>query len=282
MHTLGRHRQAAQLRLDEHPRVVVVRQANITSQPVRSTSMVPTRQNRCAARSAERAAGSSATSGGSPGQFVHSLSTGHGIDILAEGNSLPVSAARAAAARGSTPSSAATSTTSTPISSSSASAPGPDVILAQKDRARAQQTGGDWPPDGAFRRSARHLRRGGMPVPTASCAAAGVRIEHEEVAAAQGRHAARAMLGSDEPYARDPVLLVRPRRLGDARVRRRRADAGTRRSSAATRRAGAFSVFYVARRAASSAALAVGRGDDLDVARELIAAGGGVNELPDA
>ena len=33
-----------------------------------------------------------------------------------------------------------------------------------------------------------------------------VRIEHEEVAAAQGRHAARAMLGSDEPYREIPYF----------------------------------------------------------------------------
>ena len=33
-----------------------------------------------------------------------------------------------------------------------------------------------------------------------------LRIEHEEVAAAQGRHAARAMLGSDEPYREIPYF----------------------------------------------------------------------------
>jgi len=33
-----------------------------------------------------------------------------------------------------------------------------------------------------------------------------LRIEHEQVAAAQGRHAARAMLGSDEPYAEVPYF----------------------------------------------------------------------------
>ena len=80
-----------------------------------------------------------------------------------------------------------------------------------------------------------------------------LRIEHEEVAAAQGRHAARAMLGSDEPYARDPVLLVRPRRLGDARVRRRRRRRWDEEIVRGDPASGAFSVFYVARAAGSRA-----------------------------
>ena len=43
---------------------------------------------------------------------------------------------------------------------------------------------------------------------------------------------------------------------------------------------GAFSVFY-ASEGRVVGALAVGRSDDLDVARELIAAGGGVDALPE-
>jgi 3-phenylpropionate/trans-cinnamate dioxygenase ferredoxin reductase subunit len=104
-----------------------------------------------------------------------------------------------------------------------------------------------------------------------------VRIEHEEVAAAQGRHAARAMLGSEEPYAVIPYFwcdladwakleYVGPAAAWDEEiVRGEPAD-------------GAFSVFY-AHEGRVVAALAVGRSQDLDVARELIVAGAGVSAL---
>ena len=47
-----------------------------------------------------------------------------------------------------------------------------------------------------------------------------VRIEHEEVAAAQGATAARNMLGRRRRARRGPLLLLRPLRLGLARVPR--------------------------------------------------------------
>ena len=105
-----------------------------------------------------------------------------------------------------------------------------------------------------------------------------LRIEHEEVAAAQGRHAARAMLGSDEPYAEIPYFwsdladwatleYVGAAASWDEEIVR--GDPAS----------GAFSVFYV-QDGRVVGALSVGRGDDLDVARELIAAGAGAQELP--
>jgi 3-phenylpropionate/trans-cinnamate dioxygenase ferredoxin reductase component len=96
-----------------------------------------------------------------------------------------------------------------------------------------------------------------------------LRIEHEEVAAAQGRSAARAMLGSEEPFADVPYFwsdladwatleYVGPAHVWDEEIVRGDPAAGE------------FSVwFLVGGRLA--AALAVGRSRDLDVARSLLA-----------
>jgi 3-phenylpropionate/trans-cinnamate dioxygenase ferredoxin reductase subunit len=104
-----------------------------------------------------------------------------------------------------------------------------------------------------------------------------LRIEHEAVAAAQGRAAARAMLGSDEPYAEVPYFwsdladwatleYVGPAASWDAElVRGDPAD-------------GAFSVWYL-NGGRLAAALAVGRPDDLDIARDLIVAGTDIEPL---
>ncbi|MEA2187144.1 MAG: 3-phenylpropionate/trans-cinnamate dioxygenase ferredoxin reductase component [Solirubrobacteraceae bacterium] len=104
-----------------------------------------------------------------------------------------------------------------------------------------------------------------------------LRIEHEEVAAAQGRAAARAMLGSDEPYVELPYFwsdladwatleYVGPAASWDAELVRGDPAAGT------------FSVWYV-HEGRLAAALAVGRPEDLDVARALIAAGTDIEPL---
>ncbi|MDX6704238.1 MAG: 3-phenylpropionate/trans-cinnamate dioxygenase ferredoxin reductase component [Solirubrobacteraceae bacterium] len=104
-----------------------------------------------------------------------------------------------------------------------------------------------------------------------------LRIEHEEVAAAQGRAAARAMLGSDEPYVELPYFwsdladwatleYVGPASSWDAELVRGDPADGT------------FSVWYV-HEGRLAAALAVGRPEDLDVARALIAAGTDVEPL---
>ena len=65
-----------------------------------------------------------------------------------------------------------------------------------------------------------------------------LRIEHEEVAAAQGRHAARAMLGSDEPYREIPYFWSDLADWATLEYVGAGGERGTRRSSAATRRAG--------------------------------------------
>jgi 3-phenylpropionate/trans-cinnamate dioxygenase ferredoxin reductase subunit len=98
-----------------------------------------------------------------------------------------------------------------------------------------------------------------------------LRIEHEEVAAAQGRHAARAMLGSDEPFAEVPYFwsdladwatleYVGPAPAWDEEIVH--GDPAT----------GAFSVWYV-QEDRLRAALAVGRTDDVERAAALIVAG---------
>ena len=104
-----------------------------------------------------------------------------------------------------------------------------------------------------------------------------LRIEHEEVAAAQGRHAARAMLGSDEPYREIPYFWSD---LADwATLEYVGAPAGWDEEIVRGDPAGGeFSVFY-GHEGNVAAALAVGRSEDLDAARALIAAGGGVDEL---
>ncbi len=98
-----------------------------------------------------------------------------------------------------------------------------------------------------------------------------LRIEHEEVAAAQGRHAARAMLGSDEPFAEVPYFwsdladwttleYVGPAARWDEEILHGDPSSG------------AFSVFYL-HEDRLRAALAVGRTDDIERASALIVAG---------
>ena len=107
-----------------------------------------------------------------------------------------------------------------------------------------------------------------------------LRVEHWDVALQQGRHAARAMLGSDEPYRRDPLLLQRPRRLGVARVRRARLRLGRGRLARRPRRRRVQRL--VPRRRTVRGALAVGRSEDLIHARTLIETGADVSAQRDA
>lgn len=97
-----------------------------------------------------------------------------------------------------------------------------------------------------------------------------LRIEHEEVAGAQGRHAARAMLGSDEPFAEVPYFwsdladwttleYVGPAAQWDEEIVH--GDPAS----------GAFSVFYLYEDRLR-AALAVGRTDDIERASALMVA----------
>jgi len=97
-----------------------------------------------------------------------------------------------------------------------------------------------------------------------------LRIEHEEVAVAQGRHAARAMLGSEEPFAEVPYFwsdladwttleYVGPAAQWDEEIVH--GDPAS----------GAFSVFYL-HEDRLRAALAVGRTDDIERASALMVA----------
>ncbi|MEJ7797186.1 MAG: FAD-dependent oxidoreductase [Solirubrobacteraceae bacterium] len=104
-----------------------------------------------------------------------------------------------------------------------------------------------------------------------------LRIEHEQVAAAQGRHAARAMLGSDEPFAEVPYFWsdladwATLEYVGSAPE----CDEEIVHGDPA---AGAFSVFYLhADRLLG--ALAVGRTDDVERAAALIVSGAGAEEV---
>jgi 3-phenylpropionate/trans-cinnamate dioxygenase ferredoxin reductase subunit len=98
-----------------------------------------------------------------------------------------------------------------------------------------------------------------------------LRIEHEEVAGAQGRHAARAMLGSDDPFTEVPYFwsdladwatleYIGPAAEWDEEIVHGEPDSG------------AFSVFYL-HEDRLRAALAVGRTDDIEVAATLIVQG---------
>ena len=95
-----------------------------------------------------------------------------------------------------------------------------------------------------------------------------LRVEHWEVAAAQGAHAARAMLGDEAPFAEVPyfwsdladwatIEAVGPAASWDAEIVRGSFNEGV------------FSVFYLDG-PRLAAAMTIGRPEDLDVARELM------------
>ena len=153
----------------------------------------------------------------------------------------------------------------------------PDVMLARKAKLELGDSGGV-ACDRTLRTSAAGVwAAGDMCEYDSVVHGRRLRIEHEEVAAAQGRHAARAMLGSTEPYSEIPYFWsdladwATLEYVGGAAawdeeiVRGDPAD-------------GAFSVFY-GLEGKVVGALAVGRADDLDAARELIAAGAEVGAL---
>ncbi len=213
------------------------------------------------------------------GQFAHDLLTGHGVEVLAEADVVefagagegdePVSAVVCADGRRAEADLVVVGVGATP-----------DVMLARKAELELGESGGVRC-DATLRTSAPDVwAAGDMCEYDSVVHGRRVRIEHEEVAAAQGRHAARAMLGSDAPYREIPYFwsdladwatleYVGAAASWDEEIVR--GDPAS----------GAFSVFY-AQAGKVVGALAVGRADDLDVARELIGAGGSVGELPDA
>ncbi|MEA2149360.1 MAG: 3-phenylpropionate/trans-cinnamate dioxygenase ferredoxin reductase component [Solirubrobacteraceae bacterium] len=146
----------------------------------------------------------------------------------------------------------------------------PDVLLARKAGLDLGESGGVLC-DRALRTSAPGVFAAGDVCEYDSVVhGRRLRIEHEEVAAAQGRHAARAMLGSEEPYGEVPYFwsdiadwatleYVGPAPGWDEELVH--GDPAQ----------GAFSVWYLGD-GRLAGALAVGRAGDLDVARELLTA----------
>jgi 3-phenylpropionate/trans-cinnamate dioxygenase ferredoxin reductase subunit len=153
----------------------------------------------------------------------------------------------------------------------------PDVMLARKAGLEIGESGGV-ACDGRLATSAAGIfAAGDMCEYDSVIHGRRLRIEHEEVAAAQGRAAARAMLGSDEPYSEVPYFwsdladwatleYVGPAASWDYELVRGDPADGT------------FSIWYV-HEGRLAAALAVGRSDDLDVARALILAGTEIEPL---
>jgi 3-phenylpropionate/trans-cinnamate dioxygenase ferredoxin reductase subunit len=145
----------------------------------------------------------------------------------------------------------------------------PDVLLARKAGLHLGETGGVRC-DRALRTSAPAVFAAGDICEYDSVVhGRRLRIEHEDVAAAQGRHAARAMLGSAEPYAEIPYFWTdiadwaRLEYVGPAPSWDEELVHGDPAQ-------GAFSVWYLCG-GRLAGTLAVGRSGDLDVARELLA-----------
>jgi 3-phenylpropionate/trans-cinnamate dioxygenase ferredoxin reductase subunit len=153
----------------------------------------------------------------------------------------------------------------------------PDVMLARKAGLELGESGGV-ACDALLRTSAAGIFAAGDICEYESVVhGRRLRVEHEEVAAAQGRHVARVMLGGGDPYAEIPYFwsdladwatleYVGPAAAWDEEIVRGDPAGGS------------FSVFY-AHEGRVVAALAVARAEDLDLARTLLAAGGGVDEI---
>jgi 3-phenylpropionate/trans-cinnamate dioxygenase ferredoxin reductase component len=204
------------------------------------------------------------------GQFVHDLLTAHGIEIVARADvsafagdgddDAPVSAVVCEDGRR-----IAADLVVVGVGAQ------PDVMLARKAGLELGESGGV-ACDSRLQTSADAIfAAGDMCEYDSVVHGRRLRIEHEEVAAAQGRHAARAMLGSDESFAEVPYFwsdladwatleYVGPAPQWDEEIVH--GDPAT----------GAFSVWYV-HDDRLCAALAVGRTDDVERAAALIVAG---------
>ncbi|MBW3652216.1 MAG: FAD-dependent oxidoreductase [Actinobacteria bacterium] len=147
----------------------------------------------------------------------------------------------------------------------------PDVMLARKAGLELGQSGGV-ACDSGLRTSVEGVfAAGDMCEYDSVIHGRRVRIEHEEVAAEQGRHVARAMLGAGWPYSEVPYFwsdladwatiecVGAPATWEEEIVRGDPAS-------------GSFSVFYL-EDGKIAGALAVGRAEDLEAARSLIAEG---------
>ncbi len=210
------------------------------------------------------------------GQFAHDLLTSHGIEVLAEADVAQFEGEGDDDARVTAVVTADGRRAEADLVVVGVGA-NPDVMLARKAKLALGETGGVMC-DATLRTSAESVWAAGDICEYDSLVhGRRLRIEHEEVAAAQGRHAARAMLGSDEPYREIPYFWSD---LADWATLEYVGGGGAWdeeivRGDPAS---GPFSVFY-AQDGRVVGALTVGRAEDLDVARELIASGGGVDAL---
>ncbi len=211
------------------------------------------------------------------GAFVRDLLERHGVEILAE--------ADVAAFEGSGEADDAPVTAVVTADGRRAAAglvvvgvgANPDVLLARKAGLTLGESGGVLC-DSALRSSAPGIFAAGDICEYDSVVhGRRLRIEHEEVAAAQGRHAARAMLGAEEPYAEVPYFwsdladwatleYVGPAPGWDEELVHGDPSSG------------AFSVWYL-QDGRLGGALAVGRSGDLDVARDLLAQHAGADAV---
>jgi 3-phenylpropionate/trans-cinnamate dioxygenase ferredoxin reductase component len=204
------------------------------------------------------------------GQFVHDVLTSHGIEIVAgadvsafdgNGEDGPVTAVVCADGRRVEADLVVVGVGATP-----------DVMLAKKAGLELGESGGV-KCDRQLRTSAEGIYAAGDMCEFDSVRhGRRLRIEHEEVAAAQGRHVARAMLGSDEPFADVPYFWSD---LADWATLEYvgTASAGWDEEIVHGDPAdGAFSVWYL-QDDTLVAALAVGRTDDVEHAAALIVAG---------
>ena len=210
------------------------------------------------------------------GRFAHDLLTSHGVEILAEADVVQFDGEGDDDARVTAVVTADGRRAEADLVVVGVGA-NPDVMLARKAKLELGESGGVMC-DRTLRTSAEGIfAAGDMCEYDSVVHGRRLRIEHEEVAAAQGRHAARAMLGSDEPYTEIPYFWSD---LADWATFEYVGAAATwdeeivRGDPAEAK----FAIFY-ASEGSIVAALAVGRSDDLDVARRLIASGGSVDAL---
>jgi 3-phenylpropionate/trans-cinnamate dioxygenase ferredoxin reductase subunit len=212
------------------------------------------------------------------GRFAHDLLTAHGVEILAEADVVRFEgAAEDDDARVTAVATADGRRAQADLVVVGVGA-NPDVMLARKAGLELGESGGVMC-DRTLRTSAAGVwAAGDMCEYDSVVHGRRLRIEHEEVAAAQGRHAARAMLGSDAPYTEIPYFwsdladwatfeYVGAAAAWDEEIVRgdpAQAD---------------FSVFYALEGRVVAALAVGGRAADLDVARALIASGGGVSAL---
>jgi len=214
------------------------------------------------------------------GRFVADLMTEHGVEIL---SSAEVSEFAGEGAEDDAPVTAVVAADGRRVETDLVVVgvgANPDVLLARKAGLQLGESGGVLC-DSALRSSAPGIfAAGDMCEYDSVVHGRRLRIEHEEVAAAQGRHAARGLLGADEPYTVIPYFWsdladwATLEYVGPAPGWQEELVLGDPAE-------GEFSVWYI-HDGRLGGVLAVGRPGDLDVARELLAQQAGAEAVRDA